>query len=242
MEYHLLIDLGTGSTRAALVSSDGTMVAIRSFFNRYYRDEAYPDAQYFLPEEWEAEILRCCRELHEEHPEIRVRAVSAAGARQSIVLLDREGRAFYGLPNIDNRGREFMGEIQDQAQIYERSGKWVTEDFCAAKLLGLRKRRSVLYDRIGTVLSLSGYIAWIFTGNSVFEPSQACETQLYDLEMRGWSNFLCRAYGIDKAILPPIAMAGDSAGPILPALREEFGMAADARFIVGGADTQAALL
>ena len=65
MEYHLLIDLGTGSTRAALVSSDGTMVAIRSFFNRYYRDEAYPDAQYFLPEEWEAEILRCCRELHE---------------------------------------------------------------------------------------------------------------------------------------------------------------------------------
>ena len=242
MEYHLLIDLGTGSTRAALVSSDGTMVAIRNFFNRYYRDEAYPDAQYFLPEEWEAEILRCCRELHEEHPEIRVRAVSAAGARQSIVLLDREGRAFYGLPNIDNRGREFMGEIQDQAQIYERSGKWVTEDFCAAKLLGLRKRRSVLYDRIGTVLSLSGYIAWIFTGNSVFEPSQACETQLYDLDARDWSDFLCRAYGIDKAILPPIAMAGDSAGPILPALRKELGMAEDARFIVGGADTQAALL
>ena len=242
MEYHLLIDLGTGSTRAALVSSDGTMVAIRSFFNRYYRDEAYPDAQYFLPEEWEAEILRCCRELHEEHPEIRVRAVSAAGARQSIVLIDREGRAFYGLPNIDNRGREFMGEIADQALIYERSGKWVTEDFCAAKLLGLRKRRAALYERIGTVLSLSGYIAWIFTGNSVFEPSQACETQLYDLDAKNWSDFLCRAYGIDKALLPPIAMAGDSAGPVLPALRKELGMAEDARFIVGGADTQAALL
>ena len=123
MEHHLLIDLGTGSTRVALVSSEGELVAMRSFFNRYYRDEAYPDAQYFLPEEWQAEILRCCRELHAERPEIRVRAVSSAGARQTIVLLDREGRAFYGLPNIDNRGREFMEEIRDQAQIYERSGK-----------------------------------------------------------------------------------------------------------------------
>ena len=242
MEHHLLIDLGTGSTRVALVSSDGELVAMHSFFNRYYRDEAYPDAQYFLPQEWEAEILRCCRELHAEYPEIRVRAVSSAGARQTIVLLDREGRAFYGLPNIDNRGREFMEEIRDQAQIYERSGKWVTEDFCAAKLLGLRKRRAALYERIGTVLSLSGFIAWIFTGNSVFEPSQACETQLYDLEARSWSDFLCRAYGVDRELLPPMAMAGDSAGPVLPALREELGMADDARFIVGGADTQAALI
>ena len=49
MEHHLLIDLGTGSTRVALVSSDGELVAMHSFFNRYYRDEAYPDAQYFLP-------------------------------------------------------------------------------------------------------------------------------------------------------------------------------------------------
>ena len=242
MEHYLLIDLGTGSTRAALVRSDGEILAIRSFLNRYYRDEAYPDAQYFLPEEWEAELMRCCRELHGELPEIRVRAVSAAGARQSIVLLDREGHAFYGLPNIDNRGREFMGEIAEQALIYERSGKWVTEDFCAAKLMGLRKRRTALYDRIGTVLSLSGFIAWLFTGSCVFEPSQACETQLYDLEARGWSDYLCRAYGIDRGILPPLAMAGESAGRILPALREELGMAEDACFLVGGADTQAALM
>ena len=242
MANYLLIDLGTGSTRAAFVSSSGEILAMRSFFNRYYRDEAYPDAQYFLPEEWEAELLRCCRELHDQLPGIRVCAISAAGARQSVVLLDREGRAFYGLPNIDNRGREFMSEIAEPARIYERSGKWVTEDFCAAKLLGLRRKRPELYERIGTVLSLSGWVAWLFTGSCVFEPSQACETQLYDLEMGDWSDELCRAYGIDRGLLPPLAMAGESAGPVFPALRKELGMTEDARFIVGGADTQAALL
>lgn len=242
MEHYLLVDLGTGSTRAALVTNSGEILAIRSFLNRYYRDEAYPDAQYFLPEEWEADLLRCCRELHAEQPEIRVRCVSSAGARQSIVLIDGEGRAFYGLPNIDNRGREFMGEIQNPERIYERSGKWVTEDFCAAKLLGLRKRRSELYSRIHTILSLSGYIAWIFTGNAVFEPSQACETQLYDLETKAWSEELCAAYSIDPALLPPLGMAGESAGAVLPALRENLGMAEDARFVIGGADTQCGLL
>ena len=104
MEHYLLIDLGTGSTRAAVVNSQGEILGMRSFFNHYYRDEAYPDAQYFLPEEWEAEILECCRELHAAFPEIRIQAVSSAGARQTIVLLDRNRHAFYALPNIDNRG------------------------------------------------------------------------------------------------------------------------------------------
>ena len=242
MDYDLLIDLGTGSTRAALVDSSGKILSMRSFSNRYYRDEAYPDAQFFLPGEWQGELMRCCLDLCAEHPEVRIRSVSSAGARQSIVLLDGEGKAFYGLPNIDNRGREFMADIGPKDLIYERSGKWVTEDFCAAKLLGLRMRRPGLYGRIRTVLSLSGFIARIFTGNCCFEPSQACETQLYDLETGTWSDYLCDIYGIDPAMLPPLVMAGESAGPILPDLVESFEMAPDARFIVGGADTQCALL
>jgi len=242
MKHYLLIDLGTGSTRAALVDSSGKILAIRSFFNRYFRDDAYPDAQYFLPGEWEAEILRCCREVHAECPDIQINAVSAAGARQSIVLVDGENRAFYALPNIDNRGREFMHELEGETWIYERSGKWVTEDFCAAKLLGLRKKRPELYARIGTVLSLSGHVAWLFTGKAVFEPSMACETQLYDLEKKQWSEELCAAYGVDPAILPPLVGAGEAIGPILPEIRSELGMAEDAVFVAGGADTQAALL
>ena len=242
MDYDLLIDLGTGSTRAALVDPSGKILAMRSFLNRYYRDEAYPDAQFFLPQEWQSEILRLCLDLHAEHPDIRVRCVSAAGARQSVVLLDAAGKPFYGLPNIDNRGREFMGDIGPQDLIYRCSGKWVTEDFPAAKLLGLRKRRPELYSRIHTVLSLSGFIAWIFTGIACFEPSQACETQLYDLEKGAWSDFLCETYGIDPAFLPPLKMAGEQVGPILPDLAEDLGMSQDACFVAGGADTQCGLL
>ena len=242
MEHYLLIDLGTGSTRAALVTEDGTILSMRSFPNRYYRDEMYPDAQFFLPFEWENELMRCCIDLALEHPDISIRAVSAAGARQSLVLLDRSGRAFYGLPNIDNRGREYMSEIENPERIYERSGKWVTEDFCSAKLLGLKKKRPSLYEQIDKVLSLSEWVGYLFTGELSFEPSQACETQLYDLETGRWSEELCEAYGIDPSILPPLLGAGQVLAPILPLHRESFGMAEDAVFLIGGADTQCALM
>ena len=59
MDYDLLIDLGTGSTRAALVDSGGGILSMRSFSNRYYRDEAYPDAQFFLPGESPARASSC---------------------------------------------------------------------------------------------------------------------------------------------------------------------------------------
>lgn len=241
MRHYLLADQGTGNTRVALVDAAGTILDIRTYTNRYYRDEAYEDAQYFLPDQWRDDILRGCRELCAAHPDIRVDALSSAGTRQSFVLLDREGRAFYGLPNIDNRGRAFLGEAPDHGEIYRLSGKWATEDFGAAKLLGLRRKRPELYERIWKITSVSEWIAWIFTGRAVMEYSQASESQLYDIQKRAWSPELCRAYGVDPGVLPELQAAGTSAGPILPEYREALHLAPEAVFLLGGADTQAAL-
>lgn len=240
--HYLTVDLGTGNSRVALVRSDGHILGLRTYGNIYHRDDAYEDGTYFLPDEWAPNILQGCRELCREHPDVRIDAVTAAGARQSFVLLDEKGEAFYGLPNIDNRGRAFMGEVPDHETIYRLSGKWATEDFGAAKLMGLRRVRPQLYGRVRTVTSLSEWIGWMFTGRAVMEPSQACESQLYDIGRRTWSQALCAAYGLDGAILPPLQAAGTAVGPILPALRDELGLAPDAVFIVGGADTQIALL
>ena len=68
MKHYLMVDLGTGNTRVAVTDSTGKILALRTFTNTYYRDDAYPDAQYFLPQEWEELILKYCDELHEELP------------------------------------------------------------------------------------------------------------------------------------------------------------------------------
>ena len=104
MKHYLLVDLGTGNSRVALVDANGAILGLRTYTNVYHRDSAYEDAQYFLPEEWAPLLLQGCRELCGEHPDVRIDAISAAGARQSFVLLNHAGEAFLGLPNIDNRG------------------------------------------------------------------------------------------------------------------------------------------
>ena len=110
-----MFDLGTGNTRAAIVRSDGRILGIRTITNTYLRDPLYEDAQYFLPPDWERKMLDIADELVDEHPDIRIDAVSSSAARQTVILLDREGKAFYALPNIDNRGREYMDRISEKA-------------------------------------------------------------------------------------------------------------------------------
>lgn len=242
MKHYLMVDLGTGNSRVALVDSDGGILGLRTYTNVYHRDSAYEDGQYFLPEDWAALLLQGCRELCREHPDIQVNAVSAAGARQSFVLLDGNGRAFLGLPNIDNRGRAYMAQVPEHDEIYRLSGKWATEDFGAAKLLGLRMQHPEQYEAVESVLSLSEWIAWIFTGRKVMEYTQACESQLYDIGQRSWSQTLCSFYGLRPEFLPPLQAAGTAVGPILDTYRRELGMAKDAVFVLGGADTQIALL
>ena len=242
MTHCLVIDPGTGSTRVALVSPDGEMTGFRSFENVYHRDDLYPDAQYFLPEEWEKEIFSCCEALKAEFPDIKVDAVTAAGARQSFVLLDKEGKAFYALPNIDNRGRDYMDEIPDHQRLYELSGKWVTEDFLAGKLYGLKKLRPELYGKISKVVSQDGWICSLFTGRTYMEPSQAGESQLIDAENSCWSREICDVYGIDMSILPPMIPAGSVLGRLLPEMAGLVNASEKAVFVAGGADTQSAIL
>ena len=51
MKHYLMVDLGTGNSRVALVDSDGGILGLRTYTNVYHRDSAYEDGQYFLPED-----------------------------------------------------------------------------------------------------------------------------------------------------------------------------------------------
>ena len=47
MKHYLLVDLGTGNSRVALVDANGAILGLRTYTNVYHRDSANEDAQYF---------------------------------------------------------------------------------------------------------------------------------------------------------------------------------------------------
>ena len=241
MKHYLMFDMGTGNSRVCLVDSCGKVLGIKRFDNKYYRDDSYDDGQYFIPERWSEKLIKGCYELCKEHPEIKVNGISAAAARQSFVLIDRCGKAFLGLPNIDNRGKAFINDIGHAEEIYKRSGKWLTEDFGAGKLLGLKVKHPEEFNKIYKITSLSEWMGYIFTGKCSIEPSHASESQLYDLMTKSWSEDICSWYDYDKDILPELVPGGSILGPVDREYAGALNLDEDAVFIVGGADTQIAI-
>lgn len=240
-KHYLIVDIGTGNSRVCIIDSLGTIIAIKTFENAYYIDELYEDAQYFSPSYWKTKILGLCKDIIQEHKHLKIDAISSSGARESIVLIDAKGDDFYGLPNIDNRGKAWMHEITNRSMIYKKTGRWVTEDFPAAKLLGLKKKRREIYNQMQTFTSLSEWMGYVFTNINCIEPSQACETQLYDMETKSWSNELISIYGFDGIEMPMIKKGGTRLANITEEMKAFLEVSYDIPFIVGGADTQVAL-
>lgn len=240
-EIYLILDMGTGNSRAGLVKGNGEILGLRTFENTYYRDFQYQDAQYFYPREWEKKMVICIKELLAAFPDISISGITSTSARESVVLLDREGNAFYGLPNVDNRGSDWMEEISDPEKIYYDTGRWVSPVFSALKLLGLRKVHGDIFNRIAGITSLSDWMGYFFTGRLVMEASQACETQLYDIHRHQWSQELCEKFGISRSILPEVVHGGEILGTIREDLQRELGLSRHVVFRTGGADTQTAV-
>ncbi|MFH5834796.1 FGGY-family carbohydrate kinase [Proteiniclasticum sp. C24MP] len=238
---YLVVDSGTGNCKVALVDATGHIVDVESFENKYYKDYSYPDAQYFMPQEWEEKILSTCKGLIARNRNTRIDAVISTSARQSIVLYDEDSQAYYGLPNIDNRGKTWMDEITDRTEIYDKTGRWVTEDFPAAKMFGLKKKQPELFNNMYKFTSVSEWVGSIFTGKICIEPSQACETQLYNINIGNWDASLCHSYEIPETTLPEIMDAGSKLGDVKGSVLEYLGLEYQTIFIVGGADTQMAL-
>ncbi len=237
----LIIDIGTGSTRVAIVSDEGKLIKIKGKKNTYYIDDVYEDAKYFVPHELKEKIFSLIHEVLEDLEGFKISYLSSSAARESFVLLDEKGEDFYGVPNIDNRGKKWLSTIPDQDYIEQYTGRPVTEDFGAMKFYGLRQKRPELFRRISKVISLSDWISYLFTGETEMEISHACETQLYNIYSKKWDQRICRVFNVEPSILPKVIKAGTK-HKILTERRLEFELGSECLYVVGGADTQLAAL
>lgn len=241
MKNYLVIDIGTGNSRAALAGSDGRIHGIKHIENLYLRDPAYPDAQYFVPNVWKDNLFRMCRELTAEFPQIHIDAVTSSGCRQSTVFLNRDGDAVYGIPNMDHRGKEYLLEITEKELVYKKTGRWLST-FPAGNLYGIKRRQPDLFQQIDKFTSLSEWMGYLLTGQLTMELSLACETQLLDIGKKQWSEELFDLYGFPLSLAPKLASGPLNLGVVSSEGRRLLGIDYDVPFIVSGGDTQNAVI
>ncbi len=238
---YLVIDVGTGNVRTAVVTTTGKIRALHRENVQYVKDDDYPDSISFEPDRLWEQIRRLTTLSLEEAGPVQVVAITATSQREGIVVLDDAGKPLIGMSNHDNRGREWESLIKDKDRIYALTGRYPTALFSALKLVGLRERKADLWGRVAAFTSISDWVQFQFSGVLGYEHSQASETLLYDVKAKNWSEELCSALALPSLLLPPLKPSGTVLGNVRSDVAQELAISADALVVVGGADTQLAV-
>ncbi|ANF97774.1 FGGY-family carbohydrate kinase [Paenibacillus bovis] len=240
-QAYLVFDIGTGNARVAVTDIHGQILAIERADIAYQRDPLYPDACSFVPEILWEQIIGLTRTVLSAVTDARIAGITSTSQRQGIVLIDGQGQPYLGLPNIDNRGREWEAAAGDHQRIYQQTGRTPSALFSGMKLVGLRERRRAQYDVMSRFTSISDWVTYQLSGILVYEPSQASETLLYDVAQADWSLDMCSNFGIDLSTLPPLVPSGTVLGTLTEEIAVQLGLSSTVPVIVGGGDTQLAM-
>ena len=238
---YIVIDVGTGNVRVAVVHPDGSVLSVAREDIQYSNDKAYPNALYFRPDVLWKQIVSLAKQALLEAQHVEIKALTATSQREGIVVLDAKGQSLIGMPNIDHRGREWEDNIGDKSHVYALTGRYPTSLFSALKLVGLRERRADIWKEYNSFLSISDWVEYKLSGVRKYEHSQASETLLYDVEKASWSETLCQYFDLDSSLLPPLVSSGTAIGGVLHHVARELLISTEAVVVAGGGDTQLAI-
>lgn len=246
MRYVMAIDAGTGSGRAIVYGSDGSIAGLAQ---EEWSHPAAPGVPNGLDFDTAANGALIDRVIAGAIARAgigaaEIKAVSTTSMREGVVLYDAEGRALWACPNVDARAQVEAEELVAAGiadRVFAIAGDWVSIT-SPARLLWIRKHRPDVAARARHLGLISDWLATRLTGAYFTEPSAGSSTALFDIASRRWSEELLGLLDIDAGIFPPVVEPGTAIGHVTPEAAERSGLAAGTPVVAGGGDTQLALV
>lgn len=243
----LTIDVGTGSTRAAIVRIDGAMIG---FAQREY-EQTTPRAGWSeqAPSLWWQAACDCIREVLYRYPETaaQIAVIGACGQMHGTVLLDDRGELVEDRALLWNDKRS-----QPQVDAFNaREGweKWLAHlnnppaaAWPAFKLAWWRENHPDRWSQLAKVLMPKDYINFMLTGAMATDYSEASCYFLMDSETRSWSSQACETFGLRVDQLPELKLSSDIIGQVTQRAAGLTGLPAGIPVVAGTSDMAASLL
>jgi xylulokinase len=246
-ELTLALDIGTGSVRAALVDSNGRIVAISA----QEHEQIVPAFGWSeqRPADWWAGLVLAVRAVLQSQPDARERIamVAACGQMHGTVLLDADGRLARDSAPLwnDKRTVSYVTDFEAHhasASYLSRTGNPPTPAWPAFKLQWIRDHDPDAYRRAAAVLMPKDYVNFLLTGVVGMDRTEAACSFLMDPRSGAWSAETCEQLGLDIAKLAPIREPADVLGHITAGAAAETGLREGTPVLVGGGDYPMGLL
>jgi xylulokinase len=242
--YLLGIDVGTGGSRAILISNTGAVVCTVSEDHEQFASPNIGWAEQD-PEDWWRASAKAVRELCGKSgvDSSQVRAVSFSGQMHGAVLLDKNDEVLRpALIWCDQRTEAECDEITKRfgkEKLIEMVSNPALTNLTLTKLLWVRKHEPEVWERVTTVMLPKDYVRFRLTGEKATEVSDASGTLMLDVQNREWSTKILDGLGIDPAILPKLYESHEIAGTVSAAAAEATYLTEGTPVVAGAGDNAA---
>src|SRR3954470_11356570 len=224
---YLALDLGAESGRGLLGRFDGSQLALEEIHR-------FPNGPVKLLDTLHWDVPRLFEEL-----KTAIRKAAASGTALDGIGVDTWGVDF----GLVGRGETLLGnpvhyrdartdgmmaaafEQVPRDRIYELTGLQFLPFNTIYQLLALKRASSPFPAAPETLLMMPDLLGWLLTGRRAGERTDASTTQLLDPRDGTWSEELCRALELPRAILPSLIEPGSELGPLRRSVMDEIGMA-----------------
>ena len=241
MSTYVGIDLGTTATKAALIDSDGTVLARSRVAHSDARKVGVGRAD---PVAWVASVTGACRALGPA-AESAV-ALGLAVHCPTALLFDADGVPLAaGLTWDHPENVAHTARVRDAlgAEDRRRTGNHLSP---ATMMIGAHSFFAEHEpDALGQAHRLGLVGSWLgqwFTGESALDRTQASYTGAFDVSSPDgdWMGDVLARLGVPAELLPPIRPSLSVLGALRPFVAESLGLAPGIPVVVGSADTPAA--
>jgi xylulokinase len=235
------IDVGTGSTKAALVDRSGTVVAIGRAPHpittpRFGWSETAPAAWLTSTRVAVSQVLSAAG-----RPEVSV--IGLSGQMHGVVLCARDGTPIRdAVLWSDQRAQADISRLRSELEpLAPILGNPVVAGTAGPTIASLRRSEPDSLRRTTWALQPKDWLRFQLTGEVATDPSDASATLLWDLPADRWSDEACAAFGVERAWLPPVRPSGAEAGRLTADGAALLGLGSGIAVASGAADTAAAL-
>ena len=243
------VDIGTQSTKAALVDLDGLI--LKQCARAYQVDTPHPLWAEQWPDVWLDAVVDCIRELMQSSP----MAPASIGALcvtslygGSGIPVDAAGQPLHPcLIWMDRRAQRQVDRVRaevDVDRLAAITGNGVDSYYGFTKMLWLRDHAPDVWRRTVHFLPPNSYVNARFTGNVAVDHSSAGNLGgVYDIRRRSWSNEALGMLGIPRSMMPDrLVESSEVVGALLPEWADRLGLPAGLPCIAGGVDAAVATL
>ena len=245
--YALGIDIGGGGVRCLLVNTQdhATVSASRNWsfpaaegsFGLGFNLDL--DAMWQLIGEASREAIAKANITGEQ-----VGSVAVSAMRFGTVIIDKNGKTLYAVPNRDARaaGEGFELAAECGEQLNQETGLWPMPIHLSARIKLLMKTEKQTITNADCIFSMSDWVNYKLCGAKATDYSQAGVTQLFNLKTRDWNKTRIAKLGASITSFPAVKNSGSKLGNVSADAAQHLGLSTATVVGLGGGDTQCSLL